>query len=86
MGACVQLACVVPLLLVVDADPISTCKGKSAERWVELGISTRLPPKIFDRRVGQPDSRLTDRSKPADAIASRPMYLLRWVRACSLLV
>ena len=41
---------------------------------------------IFDRRVGQPDSRLTDRSKPADAIASSPMYLLRWVRACSLLV
>ena len=32
-----QLACVVPLLLVVDADPISTCKGKSAKRWVELG-------------------------------------------------
>ena len=37
MGARVQLACVVPLLIVVDADPISACKGTSAERWVELG-------------------------------------------------
>ena len=37
MGARVQLACVVPLLIVVDADPISACKGTSAARWVELG-------------------------------------------------
>ena len=52
VDARVQLACVVPLLIVVDADPISACKGKSGERWVELGDPTRRPPITSDRRVG----------------------------------
>ena len=52
VDARMQLACVVPLLIVVDADPISACKGKSGERWVELGDPTRRPPITSDRRVG----------------------------------
>ena len=52
VGARVQLACVVPPLIVVDTDPISACKGKSGERWVELGDPTRRPPITSDRRVG----------------------------------
>ena len=55
----------------VDATAGSARFREEAARSVRA--SARRLAKIFDRRVGQPDSRLTDRSKPADAIASRPM-------------
>ena len=45
-------ACVVPLLIVVDADPVSACKGKIGEWWVELENPTVHPLKNYDRRDG----------------------------------
>ena len=44
--------CVYPLI-VLRADPISTCKGLSRERWVELENPTKRAQKISDRRVGR---------------------------------
>ena len=41
-----------PLLIVVDADPVSACKGKIGEWWVELENPTVHPLKIYDRRDG----------------------------------
>ena len=63
VDARMQLACVVPLLIVVDADPISACKGKSGERRVELGDSD--PP---------PAENLRSPSRPPHVIFSRCFF------------
>ena len=56
VDARVQLACVVPPLIVVDTDPISACKGKSGERRVELGDSDP-PPAENLRSPSRPPAR-----------------------------